>query len=55
MPADQVNVVVAHEVAHEANHDVLHGTLLGAAGIFTLVNLLGLADGAVVHDGRTPA
>jgi STE24 endopeptidase len=45
-PADEVVVVVAHEVAHAARDDVLVGTTLGAVGA-----LVGVAALALLLDG----
>jgi STE24 endopeptidase len=39
-PADEVEMVVAHELGHAAEQDVLRGTLLGALGVATAVCLL---------------
>lgn len=43
--------VVAHELAHARHDDVLTGTLLGAAGSFAAVGLLGLVLGAARRRG----
>jgi STE24 endopeptidase len=42
LPAEQVRVVVAHELGHAKNNDVLTGTALGAAGSVVAVSLLAL-------------
>jgi STE24 endopeptidase len=39
-PADEVEMVVAHELGHAAERDVLRGTLLGALGIAAAVCLI---------------
>jgi len=39
-PADEVEMVVAHELGHAAERDVLRGTLLGALGVAAVVCLL---------------
>lgn len=44
--------VVAHELAHAKHDDVLTGSLLGAAGAFLGVGLLGLLLGGGVADPR---
>jgi STE24 endopeptidase len=41
-PADEVRLVVAHELGHAKRNDVLTGTLLGALGVATAVVALGL-------------
>lgn len=46
LPEDQALSVVAHELAHEKNADVLTGTVLGVAGVFFGVGLLGLVVGS---------
>lgn len=50
-PADEVRLVVAHELGHAEAHDVLVGTLLGAAGAAAGVTLVVLVtgSGAVRH------
>lgn len=42
VPADQVRVVVAHELVHARESDVLRGTVLAAAGLVVGVALLAL-------------
>lgn len=42
-PADEVELIVAHELAHARENDVLRGTLLGAGGAALAVLLIALA------------
>ena len=61
LPRRQVLSIVAHELAHARHDDVLLGSVLGAAGAFAGVGLLGLAvsvvrrrEGEVSDPGTLP-
>ncbi|MEI2712739.1 MAG: M48 family metallopeptidase [Nocardioides sp.] len=53
LPDDEVLAVVAHELAHASHGDVVTGTLLGAAGTWCGVGLLGLLMGGRMSSART--
>ncbi len=54
MDDPEVLSVVAHELAHARHDDVLTGSLLGAAGAFLGVGLLGLLEAGMADPRRVP-